>query len=188
MKATFAGKVRTAIRELCGSGIREFSVDEIALGKLDLLTGAEKRPVRAVLHDMAKAGEIERVRPGVYRTVRRGKAKPELQHVMWDILRFRKKVTIEDLVELAGATDGYAKEWLENLAHWGVVRRTGSPGVWQMIADPVAMPRNDHKAERLRELRRIKRERITALCDTLFKAVADLRMEVNSAADDREDT
>jgi hypothetical protein len=183
MKETFAGKVRAAIREL-GAGGREFSVHELALEKLDLLTDAEKRPVRAALSDMVKAGEIERVRPGVYRTVKRTKAKPELQQVMWDILRYRKTVTVDDLVELAGASAAYAAEWLGNLSRWGVVRSTGKPGTWQMISDPVEMPKNDRKAERLRELRLRKRERITALCDTLFKAVTDLRMEVNSATED----
>ena len=183
MKETFADKVRAGIREMSAGG-REFSVSELALQKLDLLTDSEKRPVRAAIRDFVKAGELERVRPGVYRTVKRAKVKPELQQVMWDILRFRKKVTIEDLVELAGASAGYAEEWLGNLSRWGVVRQGGKPGTWQMIADPVEMPKNDRKAERLRELRLRKRERITALCDTLFKAVTDLRMEVNSATED----
>ncbi|MBI5580811.1 MAG: hypothetical protein HY895_16790 [Deltaproteobacteria bacterium] len=185
MKATLAGCVRAAIRKFLPDG-REFSAEGLAMETPGPLAAARIGAVRKTLRDFLRMGEIERVRPGFYRATRSIRGKPELQQVMWDILRFRQKVTIEDLVELSGATANYAKEWLENLTRCGVARHAGSRKVWRMISDPVAMPRNDRKAWRQREGRRKKRERETALCGTVFRSAEGPRMEVNGASEDGE--
>lgn len=187
MKETFAGNVRAVALEI-GAGGGEFTIADLAADRrIDLVSDAEKRPLYRAIKDFMKAGEVERLRPGVYRLAGKRPGAPDLQRVMWNVLRSRRQtgnaVTAEDLMELSGASRSYALEWLQGLARRGVVRRVskpGQPGVWQMVSDPVEMPRNEEKAERLREFRGSKRQRITQLCDTLFRAAAELRMEVNS--------
>lgn len=185
MKQTFAGKVRTAVREI-GKGGKPWTIKELAVEKLDLISDKDKRPLYSAIQEMERRGEIVKVSPGVYRTGKKRQGKDELQYVMWRILRHRGRLTVDDLMELAGCSEGYALEWLQMLDKRGVIRRITKPGVngiWQLIEDQVEIPTNDAKADRLRELRIEKRKaaiaRANAQLDAAYQSILQARMEIN---------
>jgi len=179
MRETFADKVRKLCRELGAAG-REFGTDELA-ERLDMVFAQHKKPLYKALHDFEKCGEIQRVRRGVYRY--KGKNKPpETQERMWRILRARRKVTVTDLQELAGADANYAREWLRMLGRNGVVKKaatTDGAFVFRMVSDPVVMPRNEKKAERLRRIRE-KKKIALEMTDRLYATALEIRMAINS--------
>ena len=150
MKETLAGRVREAAREL-GAGDKTFTVDDLA-DRMGTKTYKEKDPIRNTLRDFRRRGEVVRVAPGVYNYRGKQGGKPEIQEVMWRTLRSMRTVTIEDLQMMAGAEEDYAREWLGFLIRRGNVRKSDN-GTYRLIKDPVEMPRNDEKAEKLRRLR-----------------------------------
>ena len=158
-------RVREGLRTL-GAGGREIILADLAVF-LDFVFDKEKQPMYRVLNDLRKTGEVHRVRRGVYVYNGKNKKPPELQEIMWRILRARRTVTIDDLVELAGASREYAEEWLYMLARRDVVKRTGNRqnGGWKyrLIQDVVERPCNTEKTEKLRRIRRQKREALAAL-------------------------
>ena len=173
MKETFTGRVRDACHYLGEYG------NDIALkqlyDKVDVRAYKERRQVRLVVADLCKSGEIERVDEGVYRLLQKPPGKPQIQEVMWRVLRARRSVTLADMEELAGAAPTYASEWLQMLARRKIVRHLKN-GSWQMVKDPgPTMPLNDEKAERLRNLRAKKKEALDAM-DRAFMAIAEARM------------
>lgn len=185
MKETLAGKVRAAAQEL-GRGGREFTVNQLAIDKLDLLTDKEKKPVRAVFQDMLDRGEFVKVRPGVYRLGEQN-SKPKLRDVMWDLLRHRGSITVEDLIELAGVSPEYAREWLEMLVRRGLARKSDRHGphgtsTWIIIRNPVEPPRDHEKAEKLRALRARQKAAIAAAnsaLESVYKSALEARMAIN---------
>ncbi len=181
MKETFTGRIRTAALRLGrhGSGFTVNHICDLSM----IQTYADKRKVRQVMGDLVKAGEFERMGEGIYRLLQKpsGKSarktadKPQIQEVMWRVLRARRTVTLADMEELAGAAPTYATEWLQMLARRKIVRHLKN-GSWQMIKDPgPSMPLNDEKAERLRKLRAKKKEALDAM-DRAFMAIAEARM------------
>jgi DNA-binding IclR family transcriptional regulator len=176
--------MRKAIKEL-GKKRQAFTLKELGLA-LDLISDADKRPLYRAMRDLERSGFVVKVSPGVYRLGEK-KRRPELQDVMWRLLRARRQVSIDDLVELSGCAPAYAAEWLQNLERRGVVARTskdGVAGVWKMTADPVEMPLNEEKAERLRALRAERRRalvaRANAALDAAYQAIIQARIEINS--------
>jgi hypothetical protein len=124
-------------------------------------TYKDQTRVKKAVFDCHKREEITRIERGLYEYT--GKKKPPaIQDKMWKVLRANRSVTVEDLQELAGAAESYAKEWLQMLARNGVVRRMDN-GKWRMIHDPVEMPKNEGKAARLRNMRLRKEEALAAL-------------------------
>jgi len=171
MKKTFAGKVRKIMQDLKG---REISTQDIAV-MLDMVSDADKRVLYRILIDFRHSDEIERVKKGVY--IYKGKkCKPQLQEVMWRVLRDRRKVTVDDLVEMAGAEESYVKEWLQMLVRREIVRKYKN-GNYLMIKDPVDMPRNEEKAQKLRRIRAKKKKALDAL-DKAVTAALEARMAV----------
>lgn len=159
-KQSFAEKVRQVFIEASESRLEAASLDFLYFA-LDLVSGEDRKPLRAVLRDFLKAGEIECVGKHVY--VYRGKSgKPEIRDAMWRVIRMRKTVTVTDLQELSGAGDGYAKEFLNLLIKRGVVekipaKRDGET-VYRLVNDTGrAAPENDEKAARLRAIRAAKK-------------------------------
>ena len=139
MKKTFAGKIRNIIAA-CPGEIRTREIAE----KLDLVFDSDKQPLYQALRDFASTGEIEKIRQGVW--VYKGRKNPaQFQEIMWRFLRARKKVTIDDLIEISGAEKRYVKEWLQMLVRREIVRKYKN-GNYLMIKDPVEMPRNEKKA------------------------------------------
>ena len=176
MKETFTGRVRDACHYLGEYG------NDIALkqlyDKVDVRAYKERRQVRLVVADLCKAGELVRWGEGTYRLLQKPSSKPQIQEVMWRVLRARRSVTLADMEELAGAAPAYATEWLQMLARRKIVRHLKN-GSWQMIKDPgPTMPLNDEKAERLRKLRAKKKEALECM-DRAFMAIAEARMAMS---------
>ena len=161
MKPTFAGKIRQAIKELSKTNDSLTPWDISAYAELDC---AEHTKMYPVLSDFCQSGELIRVRRGVYHYRPTRPERPSIQERMWRVLRSSrgKVVEIDDLVQMAGASEPYAREWLTMLVRQGIVRQL-SNGKWQMTRDPVAMPRNEEKAKKLRELRNKKKAALKAL-------------------------
>jgi len=166
--------ITAAVREALQTLNGVFSVDHVvnALGTR-VQTYHDKDRVKKAIYEILKTGGIERIEHGLYQTVRTKKA-PEIRERMWRILRANRAVTIEDLQELAGAGEAYAKEWLQMLARQGVVRHLKN-GRWQMIYDPVEMPRDKEKAEKLRNIRLRKREAVEDALNRAQTAIIEAR-------------
>ncbi len=170
MKETFAGKVRTIIQGTPGS----ITTRELA-EKLDLVFREDKRPLFAVLRDFVASGEIEKIRNGVFR-YKSKQEPPQYQEIMWRVLRSRRKVTVDDLIEISRAEKSYVKEWLQMLVRREIVRKHAN-GNYLMIKDPVDMPRNEKKAERLRRIRAEKKKALDAI-DKVVTLALEARMAV----------
>ena len=116
------------------------------------VAGRKVQPmIQAVLRDLVKSGEIVRVSEKTYRWAAR-KGPVQLRRKMWSILRSRRVVSIEDLMELTGASRGYARQWITMLEGHEVVRRL-EDGRVQLVNDPVVMPSDVCKAEKLKAIR-----------------------------------
>ena len=170
MKETLAGKVRK-IMEASPGEIRTREIAE----KLDLVFDKEKQPLYQALRDFVSAGEIEKIRQGVF--IYKGRKNPaQLQEIMWRFLRARKKVTIDDLIEISRAEKSYVKEWLQLLVRREIVRKYKN-GNYLMIKDPVDMPKNEKKAQRLRRIRAEKKKALDAI-DKVVALALEARMAV----------
>ena len=161
MKRTgLAGRVREAMRS---SGDKEIVSSDLAV-KLNMVSDKEKQILYRVLRDFAKSGEITRIRRGIY--VKHKDKPPQLQEIMWRYLRAKKTVTIDDLIEISGASREYAAEWVYMLARREIIKtiKIGSARKYQLISDPVIMPKNEDNAKKLRKIRKQKkREALVAL-------------------------
>lgn len=157
MKETFAGTVREVLKEF-GAGGKEIVIQDAAWDpRLDLVFDKDKRPLYIAVRDMLRAGEIERVRPGVYKYIGR-MTSPEMQEIMWKVLRSQKTRTIEDLQQMAGASENYTKEWLRMLIRRKMVRKNKN-GTYTLFRDPGPIPPlNEEKAAKLRRIRREKKK------------------------------
>ena len=158
-----AGKIRKALHSL-GAGGKEITSSDLAI-KLDMVFDKEKQALYRALRDFVKSGEITRIRRGVY-IYNTGNKPPQLQEIMWRYLRAKKTVTIDDLVEISGASRDYAAEWIFMLERRKIVEKIRLSGArkYRLISDPVIMPKDDKKAEKLKKLRRQKkREAFVAL-------------------------
>jgi hypothetical protein len=170
MKKTFAGKVRTIIQGTLGP----ITTKEIAL-RLDLVSDKEKQPLYQTLRDFVSNGEIEKIRKGVFRY--KGKQVPaQFQEIMWRVLRSRRKVTVDDLIEISSAGRPYVREWLQMLVRREIVRKHAN-GTYLMIKDPVDMPRNEDKAAKLRRIRAEKKKALDAI-DKVVTIALEARMAV----------
>jgi len=176
MKETFTGRIRAA-GLLLGRDGAGFIVEQVS-NQSKIQTYAEEKKLRQVIRDLVKAGEFECMGEGTYRVLRQPPGKPQIQEVMWRVLRARRTVTVADMEELAGASPTYATEWLNMLQRRKVVRHLKN-GKWQMVTDPgPTMPLNDEKAERLRNLRAKKKEALECM-DRAFTAIAEARMAMS---------
>jgi len=180
MKETFTGRVRDACHYLGEYG-NDITLDQV-YDRVDVRTYKEKDELRTAMSQLCKAGELARVGEGIYRLVQKTVGKPQIQEVMWRVLRARRTVTLADMEELAGASPTYATEWLQMLGRRKIVRHLKN-GKWQMVTDPgPTMPLNDEKAERLRNLRAKKKEALDAM-DRAFMAIAEARMAMSEMID-----
>lgn len=171
-QGSFAERIRQAARRLQERGL-PITCEELG-HEAGVKTRRECQAVRWTVRDMLKRGELERVEPGVFRLASSSQDPPQIQEKMWRVLRARRRVTVEDLQELAGASRLYALEWLQMLVKYEIVRK-GDDGLYQMVKDPVEMPRNRKKAEKLRRLRRKWAEEMGRGALALGKAAEALR-------------
>ena len=101
------------VRKVAMTADRDFTVPT-SRSRLISFQESEKSRIRHALHDMRKSGEVVRVKQGFYRYVGKSK-KPEYREIMWRILRARRSVTVDDLVEIAGRHRQYVHQWLRML-------------------------------------------------------------------------
>jgi hypothetical protein len=173
-KDSFANRIRTAVQELSAQG-KECTTDSISIQALVSWRDDHKRMLNA-LRDMVKSGELTRVSTGVYARAPRTERDQELRQVMWRILRMRKSVTVEDLVEMAGASEAYAREWLRTATRHQIVRQEGD--IYRLIADQVAMPELTDNADKLRALREKKKQAVLDALDAANQALGKARAAI----------
>lgn len=158
MAISFAKQVRETLAELTADSGKAATTDEISI-KLRLMTYSDHKRLINTLSEMSRDGKIERVGKGLYKSMQQT-GKPNIAERMWSVLRMRKRVQVEDLMVMAGASNDYAKEWLRALERQDVVARQGKGNldncIWVLIKDTLDMPQNTEKAERLRDLRKNK--------------------------------
>ncbi len=178
---SMAARVRAELAKLFAAGTRRITASELC-GRLELACceRLERQRVHAALKDLAKAGTISRLERGVYGPPdgRPAAKQAERRHVMWRLLRMRRAVSVEDLVELAAVSGNYATEWLQTMARQGVARRDGK--IWRLINDPVTYPEPDDNAAKLRRLR-ARRKALEAL-GRLENEVASIRAALEDEA------
>ena len=159
MAISFAKQVRETLAELTADSGKAATTDEISI-KLRLMTYSDHKRLINTLSEMSRDGKIERVGKGLYKSMQQT-GKPNIAERMWSVLRMRKRVQVEDLMVMAGASNDYAKEWLRALERQDVVARQGDGNldncIWVLIKDTLDMPQNTEKAERLRDLRKNKK-------------------------------
>jgi|SRR5208282_6606651 len=184
MRDSFANKVRTAGMDFRASG-RIFTPGELA-AKLEIQTYAEKKRVYNTILELVRTKEIQRVSRGVYTYSGKPNQKPLKQKIMWSYFRMRMKcgasVTVEELQAAAGVSKKYASEWLGFLVRTGFAKDHGN-GRFQLLKDPVDMPLDEKKAERLRNIHASKRKEVLAILDEIRKAFARLEQTVGELAD-----
>jgi hypothetical protein len=157
----------------------------------DMVFPEDKKKVNNRIGDLLrKSGEIERVSRGIYRYVRPDTADvATVAGKIWGLLRIRHKkgqaVTTADLTTICGASNQYAREKMQLFTRLGVCKKTGLDS-WRMIADPVKMPEDTGKIERLRRIRHEKKKVYLQALDAVITAGIDARMaavDFNDALD-----
>jgi len=96
-------------------------------------------------------------------------------------LRMRKRVTVDDMVEMAEVGASYAEEWLRMLARREVVRREDRPGrqsLWILIQDSLEMPEDEEKAAKLRDLRAKKKAELAGRIETIQNELKAIKMTI----------
>lgn len=167
---TLRDRVRAAARGYGGT----FSYGDLG-DKLGLITRSDLSRVKCAVRDLLKSGEMVRVRPGMFNWQGKNPGLPNLKEIMWRVLRARKVVTVPDLMELAGATEDYAGEFLRRLGKQGVIQEiAGLRGIWvrfRLVDDPgPELPKDEAKADYLRDRRAKHRAALAALDGIYLKA------------------
>lgn len=174
-----------AVLDICAKKGGEATTDEISI-RVGAGTHMSHKRVLNILSDLLRRGKISRLRQSVYGPPTLEAPPPQRAEVMWRLLRMRRRVQVDDLVEMAGVSEKYAAEWLRMLLRRGVVikhQQPGGKGTWQLVSDQVEPPENTEKAEALRALRRQRKERALGMIEEA-KRVLGLACEAVDALDD----
>lgn len=166
-KESFANTIRTAINELVANG-REVSTTNISI-QARLMNNKDHKRMLNALCDMTNVGKLVRLRAGVYGLTTESHPETKSQ-VMWRLLRMRRRITVEDLVEMASVSEGYAGEWLRTLAKRQVVKAEGD--AFRLLKDTVEMPGLTDNAAKLRALREKKKQAAANALDAANKALS----------------
>lgn len=174
-KQSYPSRVLAVMADLAvGTEDGAVAIADIALA-FDYITDAEKKPLRRVMSDLKAAGRVVHVGTGLYRLAQAGPADGK-EDRMWRAVRLHHKrgkaVSADDLVRLASVSRTYAKEFLQALVRQKLVRQVhcgNAPDGGQIVKYRLAndpgpeTPKNEAKAERLREMRRRAREAKAAI-------------------------
>ena len=182
-RESFAKQV---LKILCGWAVeypQGVTVDQLSIG-LGLKSRPDHKRMLNALSDHHKAGRVLRVRQGVYLPTPPNvlTKPPEKRQVMWSLLKWRKVVSVDDLVELAGVSEDYAAEWLRMLEKHGQVKRNSDTRPWRLLGNPGEMPIDDQKADRLQAMRKRKHNALVCL-ELAQKAILQARRELNEIED-----
>ena len=185
MKENFANEVRRALTEIAPHGT-PVGYDELA----EKLGVSSRRPIYRVVTDLVQAGEAKRLGPGQVQYF--GKTwKPDLRDRLWSVVRMRKKVSIEDLMELTGAQRKTAVDFMAVLVRRGCVVPVESKGlVWRMVKDTgPATPENTEKKDYMKRFHARRKEALAQLdaAGESLMAAAKAMIEARRAVGDLEE-
>jgi hypothetical protein len=172
---SFAKTVSDALQAAAKSGGGEVEVNKLSC-LLHLQTYKDHKRLLNALYDLARSGKIVRVRQGVYAPAPAA-GQPDKCEIMWRLFKMRRRVTVDDLMEMADVGQDYAREWLQLLVKREVARKIqepGQPGLWVLINDLAEMPQDSDKAERLRNIR-LKKKKALARLDSISAALGEVR-------------
>lgn len=174
---SYAKSVLDKALELAAAHGGEVSAGDVS-SALFAQTRQQHKRVLNILSNLALAHRLQRVRQGVYAPLSPAGRQPDKREVMWNVLRMRRRVTVEDLVEMAEVNKDYARQWLRMLASREVIHKVQSPGmagVWVMMHDTREMPEDTAKAERLQKIRKRHKERLRSRLDDIGNAIGEIR-------------
>ncbi len=184
-KLSFRDRVRAAVS---AGGDEPATVAGIC-EQLKINRPEKKRRIRTELAKLKAAGEIEHVGPSTYRRAGRPPKtpakKPTVNEAMWRVVRARRRVTIDDLRELTGASQSAAAKFLQTCVRQGVCNKRDK-FTFQMVSDPVVCPVNEKATEYQRKIRAAKKRAMAAM-DQAFSEIADARMAINDIEEPQPD-
>lgn len=154
----------------------EASVDAVSKAMM-AQTRQQHKNILNTLSELYRMGKLQRPRQGVYAPAILSK-KPDIREAMWRVLRMRKRVTVEDMMTMADASQIYAREWLRMLADRGVIRKIQEPGttaIWVLVRDSVETPLDEEKAARLRDIRARKKAELTNRIEGIEKELKKVK-------------
>ena len=178
----FAEGIRNAVTNLTSAGRDglDFSLDDIVVA-VRIQTRADRKKASDVLRYEVRRGRLERAGIGVYRKIG-DKPEPVVRLAMWKVIRARVWITVADLMELAGASEAYAKQYLNMLVRRGIVKNFGGQGKigkYKLINDPGPAPPGDtEKAAALRDLRRRKKDGVRKKLAEIAGLVSEITSEI----------
>ncbi len=180
--------VRAAARELEMECVRQgkefFTMTDLA-DKLDLKDyKAKARAQGGQVRVLIKGGEMVRLSPGRYRYMGKPAKPPTTEERMWFILRKRGTVTAAYLAQMCDTPQHYALQFLNRLRPEFVrkVEKAGREPEFSLINDPGSeMPKNEAKAEYLREHRAEMKRKVIAHLDAVYGQAVDLMQEAAAA-------
>jgi DNA-binding IscR family transcriptional regulator len=105
---------------------------------------------------------------------------------MWKVLRARGAVQVSDLVELAGVSADYAREYLRDLEKAGHVRRLSAPrgheAGYRLVSTQVSAPVLTRNADKCRRLRAEKKPAGAPDTKTRARAALDAALRAQQEA------
>lgn len=137
------------------------------------------------LRRLVRVGSLKRPQKGWYRYRRPlpAAAAPGAgttrYEAMWRVLRARRTVSLDDLQEMAGVSREYASTFCTTMLRHEAVRCL-APGKYQLINDPVAMPRDEASAAKKRDARKAA---ALAAIDNAQAALAQAKTAINDMED-----
>lgn len=166
--------LRTAL-ELAGDNNGVVTSDALSIA-LGIKTRLEHKRLLNVLSELHLAGRLRRIETGRY-SAPMWQPKPDRRQRMWRILKMRRRVQVDDLVEMAEVSRDYAKEWLRMLVKQGAVIKhqdPGGKGTWQLLGDLTTMPEDTDKASRLRAIRKRQKQQLLAGCKSIHEGLSTI--------------
>ena len=167
--------------ELAAANGGEVTGDQIST-KLVVQTRVGHKRVLNLLSDLYRQGRLARLRKGVYGSVPAIGRVLEKREIMKNVVNIRKRVTVADLMEMAGVSKDYAREWLKLMTDNGALRKEqvpGHPATWYRLHE-LELVDNTAKAGRLREIRTKRKSQMVQKLDAIDAAVCGLRDLLNS--------
>ena len=148
----------------------------------------ERKRILNILSDLVRQERLSRISQGVYGPVPSIGKPLDKRMIMKNIVNIRKRVTVEDLMEMADVTGTYAREWLRLMTANGALRKEqyapGMQATWYRVREIVEVPNDTAKAEKLREIRRQKKQ-ISDRLDVIDRGLGEIRTILDSM--DKED-
>lgn len=146
--------------------------------KLFVQTRLEHKRVLNILSQLSQQGRLARISQGVYGPIPASGKTLEKREIMKNIINIRKRVTVEDMVEMAEVTKEYAREWLRLMTVNGALRKEQAPGMpatWYRVREITELPNDTGKAERLRQIRKQQKQQLTSRLDAIGDTIGEIR-------------